>query len=149
MQRISWRLVAVALGASAFVACSDITSPANQNASGQYALATVNGYSLPYTFGSGNSTVSLQSDYYSLGSDGSYNETTTETISNGFQSQYVTLNESGRWSQSGNAVSFYPSYNTQGNLNPYTGSVSGGGFLGGGLTLTIGVNGVVSVYEMQ
>ena len=139
MQRISWRLVAVALGASAFVACSDITSPANQNASGQYALATVNGYSLPYTFGSGNSTVSLQS----------YNETTTETISNGFQSQYVTLNESGRWSQSGNAVSFYPSYNTQGNLNPYTGSVSGGGFLGGGLTLTIGVNGVVSVYEMQ
>jgi hypothetical protein len=149
MQRISWKLLVGALGASAFVACADITSPANQSAAGRYALQTVNGYTLPYTFGSGNSTVSLQSDFYTLSNDGTYTETTNETVSNGFQYQNVTQNESGRWSQNGNAVSFYPSFNSQGNLNPYTGSLSGGGILSGGLSLTIGVNGVVSVYEMQ
>lgn len=149
MQMHSWKLIVGAACLVGLGACSDLTNPVNQSAAGTYALVTVNGNNLPFTYSQGGTTVTIQSDTYALNNDGTYSELTDETISNGFQTQEVAETETGFWSQDNNALYFRPSSSTQGYVNSYTGSLTGGGILGGGTTLTLQVNGIVSVYQMR
>ena len=139
---------------SALAACSSLGSLGNilgsgsQSVSGNYTLRTVNGQQLPYTFTQNGSTTTVQSDYYSLNTDNTYVETTNETVSNGLRTSNVTQTERGNWSQNNNgAISFQPTYSTQGVTGVYSGTLSGGGILGGGTTLTISANGANSVYS--
>ena len=136
-------LAALALGA---VGCTDLTSNTS-SASGTYVLATVNGNQLPYQVQQTNgSVVTIQSDVYTLSSDNTYTEMTTLRLSNG---QTTTASEQGDWSQSNTAVQFMPTVSSSGTYVNYTGSLSGGGLLSSGQTLTIGINGVVEVYQQQ
>lgn len=137
-------MVLVALAALA--ACSDNTGPSTQFAGGNYQLSTVNAIGLPYTYSVGSSTVTIDNDVYTLQSNGNYNETIDETISSGYSSSPASDQESGSWSQSGNAVIFYPSYSTQGNTSQYTGSLSGSGTFSHS-SLTFSYNGVVWIYN--
>lgn len=139
--------IAVALAATA--ACSDNTGPSNQLAGGSYDLLTVNGAAIPYTYTTGSQTVTIQSDVYTLNSDGSYAETINENVSNGFSSGPVTDNESGTWSQSGNTVNFYAQYST---LQPppyqYQGTLTGGGTFSHS-SLTVISGGVQWLYQHE
>ncbi len=128
------------------VACSDNTSPSSQFAGGTYALQTINASNLPYTYSSGSGTVTIQSDMYTLNSDGTYSETINETISNGSGSSPASDAEAGTWSQNGNAVVFSPTYSTQGTYAQYTGSLTGSGTFSHS-SLTFSYNGVVWVYN--
>lgn len=149
MQTGSMKLLTAALLMAGVAACTDVSGPSNQSAVGTYYLQTVNGNRLPYTFGQNGSNVSIQADTYTLNSDYTYSETTDETVSNGFQNSNVRHSEYGNWSQNNNAITFSPS-STGGSYASYTGSLSGGGgLLGGGVDLTIAVNGTVSVYASQ
>lgn len=136
-------LAALALGAAG---CTDVTST-NSSAAGIYALQTVNGNPLPFSVQQSNGTVvTIQSDVYTLNTDNTYSERTSETLGNG---QTVTRAEEGDWSQNNNAIQFVPTVNTGGQYTNYTGSLTGGGLLSSGLTLTIGINGIVEVYQQQ
>ena len=106
-------------------ACSDSTSPGSQYAGGSYALQSVNGTNIPYTYTSGSSTITIQSDIYTLNNDGTYSESINETVSNGFSSTPASDAEAGSWFQNGNAIVFKPNYNTQNNYSQYTGALSG------------------------
>jgi hypothetical protein len=145
-------LAGLSLGVLA--ACSSLGSLGNifgtgsQSVSGNYTLRTVNGSQLPYTFSQSGSTITIQSDYFALNTDNTYVETTNETISNGLRTSNVTQTERGNWSQNNNSgITFNPTYSTQGVTGAYSGSLSGGGILGGGTTLTISANGATSVYS--
>jgi hypothetical protein len=137
-----------AIGAlAAFAACTDNTSPFNQQLSGgSYALQTVNGSSLPYSYTTGSITLTIQSDAYTLNSDGTYSEAINETIFNGFSTSPASDAEAGTWSQNGNAVSFAPNYSTQNNYTQYTGSLTAGGTFSHS-SLTFSYNGVVWLYN--
>lgn len=138
------------LTVAALGACSNdnLTNPGNGSAT-RFALESVNGNSLPYTFGQGGSTVSIQGDTYTLYTDNTYSEVTNETVSNGYQATNVQESESGNWYQNNTAVTFTPTSSTRNSFSSYTGSLSGGGLLGGGSALTITANGTVSVYSQQ
>jgi hypothetical protein len=136
-------IAALALGA---VGCTDVTST-NRAADGTYVLATVNGNPLPFQVQQpSGSVVTIESDVYTLSADNTYTEMTTLRLANG---QTTTASEQGDWAQSNTAVQFMPTVSSSGTYVNYTGSLSGGGLLSNGLTLTIGVNGVVEVYEQQ
>ncbi len=147
MQKHLRAMLVAAISVATISACSnnDLTSPINSSGT-RFALQTVNGNQLPFTFSQGGSTVSVQGDTYTLYADNTYTEVTNELVSNGYQSGQVQESESGTWYQNNTAVTFRPTSSTQNSFTPYTGSLSGGGFLGGGTTLTIAVNGTVSVY---
>lgn len=136
-------LAALALGAAG---CTDLTST-NSSASGTYVLATVNGNQLPYQVQQVNgSVVTIESDIYTLSSDNTYTEMTTLRLSNG---QTTTASEQGDWSQSNTAVQFMPTVSSSGTYVNYTGSLTDSGLLSSGKTLTIGINGIVEVYQQQ
>ncbi len=119
-----FKSLAIVGALAAFAACNDSTSPGTQLAGGSYALQTVNGSNLPYTYPAGSSTVTIQSDVYTLNNDGSYTETISEMISNGVTSTPNTDSEAGTWVQSGSTVAFAPSYSTQNNYSQYAGTLS-------------------------
>jgi hypothetical protein len=143
-----FRSVAVIAAVTAFAACSDdITAPDNQAAGGSYELVTVNGADVPYTYTSGTSTISITSDVYVLNNDGTYNETITETVTNGTgSSSPATDTESGTWAQNGSAVVFVPTASTQGNTTQYTASLKSGGTFSHS-SLTFSSDGIVWVYD--
>lgn len=129
-----------------FAACTDNTSPNGQSAGGTYDLQSVNGSTLPYTYNTSSGTLTIESDVYRLNGDGTYNETISETLSNGYSSTAASDAESGTWYQNGNAVVFSPSYSTQGNLTQYTGALAGSGTFSHS-SITFSYNGVVWVYN--
>jgi hypothetical protein len=131
---------------AALAACSDSTAPSTQVAGGDYALATVNATGLPYTYSVGSTTITIDSDIYTLQSDGNYSEAINETVSNGVSTSPASDAESGTWSQNGNAVVFYPNQSTQGNTSQYTGSLTSGGTFSHS-SLTFSYNGVVWLYN--
>jgi hypothetical protein len=132
---------------AAMSACTDSTSPNAQNAGGTYQLSTVNGSAIPYTYGSGSSTITINSDIYTLQPNGTYSETIDETLSDGYSTQPANDAESGNWYQSGNAVVFQPTYSTLSQQpTQYTGSLAGGGTFSHS-TLTFSSGGVVWVYS--
>jgi hypothetical protein len=135
-------LLAVALLAGTATACSDVTG--NVNAEGAFYLQTVNGVQVPYQYtdNSGN-TITVESDTYSLDSDGTYNEVQNYRVNGSFQSG----TEFGAWSQSGNTVYFTPQQSDF-SLTPYQGTVRNSGqFNGSSRTLTLSINGVTAVYS--
>jgi hypothetical protein len=138
--------LAAVLTLAAFAACTDSTAPSTQDASGNYSLQTVNANGLPYTYNSGSTTITIQSDTYTLNRDGTYSETINEIVSDGYNDSRTSDQEAGNWAQNGNAVLFAPSYSTQGNHTQYTGSLSGGGSFSS-TSLTFSYNGVVWVYD--
>ena len=131
---------------TAFSACTDNTSPSNQSAGGTYDLQTVNGTSLPYSYNTSSGTLTIESDTYTLNGDGTYNETISETISNGVGNSPTSDAEAGTWYQNGNAVVFSPSVSTQNNFTQYTGALSGSGTFSHS-SITFSYNGVVWVYD--
>jgi hypothetical protein len=142
----TFRSLAVVAALATFGACTDNTSPSTQFAGGSYSLQTVNGSSLPYSYPSGSSTITIQNDTYTLNNDGSYSESINETVSNGFSTSPASDAEAGTWSQNGNAVVFSPNYSTQNSYTQYTGSLTTGGTFSHS-SLTFSYNGVVWVYN--
>lgn len=138
--------LAVIGAAAAFVACSDTTGLGNTTVGGSYALVSVNNNGVPFTYTSGANTITINSDIYTLQSNGTYSETINETISNGVSTSPASDAESGTWTQSANAVVFYPSYSTQGNTTQYTGALTGGGTFSRS-SLTFSYSGVVWIYN--
>ena len=105
------RRIAIAALALGLAACTntDVTSPSG-SVSGTYALRTINGSSLPFTFSDG---YTLMSEVLTLRSDGSY--------SNDSQYSDGSVNsEQGYWSNLNNAITFDPT-----NAAEYQGSLSG------------------------
>jgi hypothetical protein len=156
--RASFRSICVAaISVGTLAACSSLGGLGNilggggtQTVAGNYTLQTVNGNGLPYTFSQNGASTTIQSDYYSLNTDNTYVETTQETVSNGIRTSNVTQTERGNWQDNGNGtVTFQPTYSTQGVTGTYSGTVGGGGILGGATTLTISANGATSVYSHQ
>ncbi len=141
-----FKALAAAVALAAFAACADTTAPSGQAAGGDYALQTVNGNVLPYTYSTGSGTVTIQNDVYTLNTNGAYSETINETVSNGFNTSQSSDQESGNWSQNGTAVVFSPSYSTQGNYTQYTGSLTNGSTFSHS-SLTFSYNGVVWMYN--
>src|SRR4051812_48835694 len=91
-------LLAAALLVGGATACSDLTGN-NVSAEGAFALETVNGTQVPYTYNDTNgNSIFLQSDFYSLNNDGSYTEFRAWRENGLAQSG----TEDGEWSQSSN-----------------------------------------------
>lgn len=122
--------VAIAIVGTA--ACTDNSGP-NGRAGGMYALTSVNGTPLPYSYpdqSTGN-TITLQSDVYTLNSNATYTEVINETVSSSYGSSPTTDNESGNWSQNGTTVTFQPTYSSfNTSLTPYSGTLSSGSLFG-------------------
>jgi hypothetical protein len=124
-------------------ACSDLTG-INARADGVYSLQTVNGTFLPFTTTDsfGNQTT-VQSDTYSINSDGTYSELGSFKINGNQGSQ----SESGTWTQSSNVVQFNPTQSSINNFTLYQGVLGSSGSFGGARTLTISINGVTGAYS--
>ncbi|MDQ6771172.1 MAG: hypothetical protein M3Z54_14440 [Gemmatimonadota bacterium] len=137
-------LMTAALLIGGATACSDLTGNTSR-ADGVYYLQTYNNTPLPYTYrDANNNTITIQSDTYSLNSDGSYTEFATYLINNATQSQ----TESGTWSQSGSVVTFYPSQSTfGGTLTPYTGNLGNSSSFSGARTLSFNISGTTAIYS--
>lgn len=138
--------VVAVIAVTTLAACTDNTAPYTQTVGGSYSLQTVNGTFVPYSYSSGSNTVTIESDFYRLNNDGTYNETINEIIDNGYTTTSANDAEAGNWSQNGNAVVFAPNYSTQGNYSQYTGSLTGGGTFSHS-SLTFSYNGVVWMYN--
>jgi hypothetical protein len=123
----------VALALAGTAACTDTTNPNGTLSGGLYALTSVNGVAVPYSYSNQNTggTTTLQSDVYSINNDGTYSEVIQETASNGFGSSPTTDNESGVWTQNGNTITFQPTYSTFSNNTAYSGTLSNGGLFSG------------------
>jgi hypothetical protein len=87
-------VIALALSLAA-CAASDATSP-TVSIAGTYALKSVNGSSLPYSF---TTSLTLTSDILTMGSNGSY--TDIATYSNG-----TTTTEQGTYSNNNGSITF-------------------------------------------
>jgi len=129
----SFAALGVALALAGTAACTDNTSPNGQLTGGLYALTSVNGVGLPYSYTDQNTggTTTLQSDVYTINGNGTYSEVINETVSNGYGTSPTTDNESGTWVQNGNVITFQPNYSTFASppFTTYTASLSGGGLL--------------------
>jgi hypothetical protein len=96
---------------------SDSTSPSSADVTGSYALWTVNGSPLPFTFQSGATTVVVTEDMLTVASDGSWSQTAGyRQIING-QASTGTTTDGGTWVRAGSAVTL-------------SSPISGGGYFG-------------------
>jgi hypothetical protein len=135
-------LLAAALLVGGATACSDLTGN-NVSAEGAFALETVNGTQVPYTYNDTNgNSIFLQSDFYSLNNDGSYTEFRAWRENGLAQSG----TEDGEWSQSSNVVYFTP-VTSDFSLQPYQATVRNSSDFGGSRTLTISINGTTAIYS--
>lgn len=126
----SLAMLGVVLALAGTAACTDNSGPNGTVTGGLYALTSVNGTALPYSFTdqSTGGTTTLQSDVYTLNGNGTYSEVINETTSTGYGTSPTTDNESGTWSQSGTTVTFQPTYSSfSGSLSPYSASIATGG----------------------
>jgi hypothetical protein len=135
-------LLAAALLVGGATACSDLTGN-NVSAEGAYDLQTVNGQIVPYTYNDTNgNSIFLQSDFYTLQSDGTYQEFRTWRTNGVLQSG----NEEGEWSQSSNVVYLTP-VTSDFSLTPYQATVRSSSQFGGSRTFTISINGTTAIYS--
>lgn len=142
----TFRSLAVLGALAAFAACSDTTSPYGGSVGGSYALQTVNGNTLPYSYTSGGRNISIQNDVYTLNNDGTYSESINETVSSGGSFSPASDAEAGTWYQSGSSIVFTPNYSTQNNYAQYTGSLSNASTFSHS-SITFSYNGVTWVYN--
>lgn len=123
----------VALAIAGAAACTDNSGPNGSVAGGLYALTSVNGVGLPYSFTdqSTGGTTTLQSDVYTLNGNGTYSEVINESTATGYGTSPTTDNESGTWSQNGGTITFQPTYSSYSNrLSAYSASLATGGAFG-------------------
>ena len=125
----------VALALAGTAACNDTTNPNGSFTTGLYALTTVNGTAIPYTYNDQTTggTTTVQSDVYTINSDGTYSEVINESTATSFGTTPRTDNEQGTWTQYNGTVTFQPTYSSFSNaLTPYSGSMASGGLNGNG-----------------
>ena len=122
---------------SALAACDRTTSPKGAM-DATFDLKSISGTSLPYTKTLGTATLRITSDVLVLRSDGSYEDQTTYAIPSGSSTQVSMATERGKYSVSGNTITFID--HTQGSR--YGGTIDG-------TTLTQSVNGLTPVYERR
>lgn len=123
----------VALALAGCAACTDNSGPNGNVAGGLYALMSVNGVGMPYSFTdqSTGGTTTLQSDVYTINGNGTYSEVINETTATGYGTAPTTDNESGTWAQNGNTITFQPTYSSYSNtLSAYSASLATGGAFG-------------------
>ncbi|MHB1073119.1 MAG: hypothetical protein ACYC3Q_09890 [Gemmatimonadaceae bacterium] len=109
MTRLLTRTTAFAALAISLAACGNdsATGPSSNAVSGTYALQTVNGNPLPFTFTDPQSgtTVSLQSDVFVFSANGTWTETAVARYTDQTGAvQTETLNESGTYQKNGTAI---------------------------------------------
>jgi hypothetical protein len=105
----------------------------------------VNNTTIPYSYTDNTTghTLTVTNDIYSVNSDGTYSDQQLYT-DNGLNRSYT---ESGTWTQSNNAVTFYPSQSSTGNVTVYTATVGNTNAYGGIKTLSINFSGTVWYYS--
>jgi len=136
-------LMAAALLVGGATACSDLTGT-TARADGFYSLQTLDGNTLPYSYVDNNSNnITIQSDTYTLNSDGTYNESASYRINGSTQSQ----TESGTWTQSNNIVTFNVFQSSTNNSGSYQGTIGNSNSFGGRRILTIIVNQTTAIYS--
>lgn len=137
-------LMAAALLVGGVTACSDLTG-ANARADGVYYLQSVNNTTIPFTYTdqSTGHSLTVTNDVYAVNSDGTYSDQQLYT-DNGQNRSYT---EAGTWTQSNNAVTFYPSQSSTGNLTTYTAVVGNSSSFGGAKTLEINFSGTTWFYS--
>jgi hypothetical protein len=126
-------VLGVALALAGTAACTDNSGPNGTDVGGLYALTSVNGVGMPYGFTdqSTGGTTTLQSDVYTINRNGTYSEVINESTSNGYGTSPTTDDESGTWSQSGNTITFQPTYSSfSSSLAPYSASLATSGAFG-------------------
>lgn len=139
-------LMAAALLAGGVSACSDVTG-ANARADGVYYLQSVNNVTIPFTY-TDNSTghsLTVTNDIYAVNTDGTY--TDQQLYRDNSTNSNKSYTESGTWTQSNNAVTFYPNQSSTGNLTVYTATVGNANVFGGAKTLTINFSGTTWFYS--
>ncbi|MDQ6871347.1 MAG: copper resistance protein NlpE [Gemmatimonadota bacterium] len=128
---------------AAATACSDVTG--TNRADGVYYLQAIGNTSLPASYQDSNTgrVFTAQSDQLAVNSDGTY--TDQQIYRDGtFQGSYT---ESGNWRQSGNVVTFNPTFSSAGYYNPYSGTLGTSGAFGGARSLSVNLGGSIWYYS--
>jgi hypothetical protein len=135
--------MAAALLVAGATACSDVTGA--DRADGVYYLRAIGNTNLPAQYIDSNtgSTFTAISDQLAINSDGTYSDQQVYRDGN-FQGTYT---ESGNWSQSGNVVTFDPTFSSANYNNPYSGTLSSGGSFGGARSLALNLGGSIWYYS--
>jgi len=136
-------LMAAALLVAGATACSDVTG-ANR-ADGVYYLQAIGNTNLPAQYQDSNSgrIFTAISDQLAVNSDGTYND--QQVYRDGsFQGTYT---ESGNWSQSGNVVTFNPTFSSANYYNPYSAQLDNGGSFNGAKSLSVNLGGSIWYYS--
>jgi hypothetical protein len=136
-------LLAAALLIGSATACSDLTG-ANR-ADGVYYLQAIGNTNIPASYTDSNTGrifVAL-SDQLALNSNGTYNDQQVYRDGN-IQGTYT---ESGSWSQSGNAVTFNPSFSSANYYNPYSAQLGSSGAFSGARSLSVNLGGSIWYYS--
>jgi len=136
-------LMAAALLLGGATACSDLTGASR--ADGVYYLQAIGNVKLPAQYQDSNTgrVFTAVSDQLAVNSDGSYSDQQVYRDGN-FQGTYT---ESGNWSQSGNVVTFRPTYSSAGYYNSYSGSLGTSGAFGGARSLSVNLGGSIWYYS--
>jgi len=139
-------LMAAALLVGGVTACSDLTGT-NARADGVYYLQSVNNVTIPFTY-TDNTTghsLTVTNDVYAVNSDGTYSD--QQLYRDNTTNSSKSYTESGTWSQSSSAVTFYPTQSSTGNLTVYTATVGNSNVFGGAKTLSINFSGTTWFYS--
>jgi hypothetical protein len=104
---------------------TDAIDPATAPIAGIYDLTSTNGASLPATFVSNGTVVTIRSDVFVLGEGGSWTETYTATETRAGVTTPVTTVRSGTYARSVTSVTFRNSAND----TAYSGTFTGRGLL--------------------
>ena len=113
---------ALALTATSFVACTDITGLGYSNVSGSYELETFNGFTLPtISYQDGFEQHELLAETFTLYSDGTYTDDYTIRVSSRNGSSQSSHRDLGTFQQNNNALQFRDS--ATGDI--FTGSITG------------------------
>ena len=136
-------LLAAALLVGGATACSDVTG-ANR-ADGAYFLQAIGNTNLPAQYQDSNTgrVFTALSDQLALNSDGTYNDQQVYRDGN-FQGTYT---ESGNWSQSGNVVTFNPTFSSANYYNQYSGTLGSRSGYGGARSLSVNLGGSIWYYS--
>lgn len=109
---------------------SDSTGPVS--VAGTYALSTVNGATLPFTFSEEGFTVDIMSDVYVLAADGKFTNTTGAKVTLNGETQTTSEISTGTWKLTGAAIALTKTDSSDGDLTGTIGdgkmSLTGGGF---------------------
>jgi hypothetical protein len=135
--------MAAALLIGGATACSDVTG--TNRADGVYHLQAIGNTNLPASYTDSNTgrVFTAISDQLSVNSDGTYNDSQAYRDGN-FSGTYT---ETGNWSQSGNVVTFNPTFSSASYYNPYSATLGSGGTFSGARSLSVNLGGSIWYYS--